>query len=181
MTSGTSRPGREIAPSPPITSYPSRDATRRSALAYLAGLTGASITEDLALAAPEDLLHAVGCGVDLFDCVLPTRSARTGKVFTTRGDLVIKNARFSDDEAPLDPDCSCPTCARYSRAALRHLFVAREVTSVVLLTVHNLHFFLTLMREARAAIMAGRYSRFRSRVESARGSVREGAEADEER
>ena len=110
---------------------------------------------------PGDLLHAVACGVDLFDCVLPTRSARTGKVFTSRGELNIKNARFADDPAPLDEACACPTCAAYSRAALRHLYVANEVTSVVLLTVHNLSFFLSLMREAREAIMAGRYGRFR--------------------
>ncbi len=117
---------------------------------------------------PEDILHAVACGVDLFDCVLPTRSARTGKVFTSRGELVIKNARHADDDRPLDPDCGCPTCAVYSRGALRHLFVSREATSVVLLTVHNLFYFLGLMRGAREAIMAGRYRRFRRRVELAR-------------
>jgi queuine tRNA-ribosyltransferase len=130
---------------------------------------------------PEDILHAISCGVDLFDCVLPTRSARTGKVFTSGGELVIKNARYADDPNPLDADCSCPTCAVYSRAALRHLFVANEVTSVVLLTMHNLWFYLCLMRGAREAIMAGRYSRFRARVESARGSARGGAATDEER
>jgi queuine tRNA-ribosyltransferase len=120
---------------------------------------------------PEDILHAIGCGVDLFDCVLPTRSARTGKIFTSTGDLVIKNARFADDPKPLDESCSCPTCAVYSRAALRHLFVANEVTSVVLLTMHNLWFYLNLMREAREAIIAGRYMRFRARVENARGTT----------
>lgn len=119
---------------------------------------------------PEDILQAVECGVDLFDCVLPTRSARTGKVFTSRGDLMIKNSRYADDIRPLDPDCECPTCATYSRGALRHLFVAREATSVVLLSVHNLSFFLGLMRGAREAIMAGRYMWFRRRVESARAS-----------
>jgi len=117
---------------------------------------------------PEDILHAVSCGVDLFDCVLPTRSARTGKVFTSHGDLVIKNARHADDPRPLDESCGCPTCAVYSRAVLRHLFVANEVTSVVLLTVHNVWYFLSLMREARDAIMAGRYTRFRHAVESDR-------------
>jgi queuine tRNA-ribosyltransferase len=130
---------------------------------------------------PEDILHAIGCGVDLFDCVLPTRSARTGKVFTSGGELVIKNARYADDPNPLDEGCSCPTCAVYSRAALRHLFVANEVTSVVLLTMHNLWFYLSLMREAREAIMAGRYTRFRVRVESARGSAQESAEPTEVR
>ena len=119
---------------------------------------------------PEDLLHAISCGVDLFDCVLPTRSARTGKVFTSRGELHIKNARYADDDRPLDPDCRCPTCATYSRGALRHLFVAREATSVVLLTVHNLMFFLSLMRGAREAIIAARYTRYRRRVELARAA-----------
>ncbi len=117
---------------------------------------------------PEDMLHAVACGVDLFDCVLPTRSARTGKVFTSRGDLVIKNARWADDPEPLDPDCPCPTCAHYSRAVLRHLFISREATSVVLLTVHNLTFFLNLMRSARDAIMTGRYASYRESVEAGR-------------
>lgn len=122
---------------------------------------------------PEDILHAIECGVDLFDCVLPTRSARTGKVFTSVGDLVIKNARFADDSKPLDENCGCPTCAVYSRATLRHLFVANEVTSVVLLTMHNLWFYLSLMLEAREAIMTGRYRRFRARVENGRSSARE--------
>jgi queuine tRNA-ribosyltransferase len=117
---------------------------------------------------PEDIVHAIDHGIDLFDCVLPTRSARTGKVFTSRGDLAIKNARWADDSEPLDPDCCCPTCRTYSRGVLRHLFVAREVTSVVLLTVHNLTYFLTLMRKAREAIMTGRYRQFRRRLESAR-------------
>jgi queuine tRNA-ribosyltransferase len=121
---------------------------------------------------PEDILHAIGCGIDLFDCVLPTRSARTGKVFTSSGDLVIKNARYADDPKPLDESCSCPTCAVYSRATLRHLFTANEVTSVVLLTMHNLWFYLNLMHGAREAIIAGRYTRFRARVESARSSTR---------
>jgi len=122
---------------------------------------------------PEDILHAVACGVDLFDCVLPTRSARTGKVFTSSGDLNIKNACHADDPRPLDDGCACPTCASYSRGALRHLFTSREVTSSVLLTVHNIFFFLSLMRTAREAIMSGRYAEFRTAVETAR---RAGAE-----
>jgi queuine tRNA-ribosyltransferase len=117
---------------------------------------------------PEDMLHAVASGVDLFDCVLPTRSARTGKVFTSTGEVAIKNARHADDTEPLDTECGCPTCARYSRAALRHLFVSNEVTSVVLLTIHNLFYFLNLMRGAREAIMAGRYTQYRRRIESGR-------------
>lgn len=119
---------------------------------------------------PRDIVHAVACGVDLFDCVLPTRSARTGKVFTSAGEINIKNARFADDLGPLDEACNCPTCGAYSRAALRHLYIAKEVTSVVLLTLHNLTFFLNLMREAREAIMAGRYGRFRQRIDAIRNS-----------
>jgi len=119
---------------------------------------------------PEDMLHAVACGVDLFDCVLPTRSGRTGKVFTSVGDLNIKNAEHADDPGPLDPGCSCPTCRSYSRAALRHLFVAGEVTSVVLLTIHNLSYFIGLMRAAREAIIAARYPQLRRRVAHARSS-----------
>jgi len=117
---------------------------------------------------PEDLLHAVACGVDLFDCVLPTRSARTGKAFTSRGEVVIKNARWADDDSPLDPDCGCPTCHRYSKGALRHFFISKEATSVVLLTLHNLYFFLSLMRGAREAIIAGRYGEYRKRFQSNR-------------
>jgi len=119
---------------------------------------------------PEDMLHAIACGVDLFDCVLPTRSARTGKVFTSAGELNIKNSKFADDARPLDPDCDCPTCGSYSRAALRHLFVAGEVTSVVLLTVHNLNYFVSLMHGVRGAIMAGRYPHERKRLETARNA-----------
>jgi queuine tRNA-ribosyltransferase len=120
---------------------------------------------------PEDMLHAVACGVDLFDCVLPTRSARTGKVFTSTGELNIKNSCYADDASPLDSDCACATCAAYSRAALRHLYVANEVTSVVLLTVHNLTYFVGLMRAAREAIIAGRYPQWRKRMERARSTA----------
>ena len=117
---------------------------------------------------PENLLHAVAAGVDLFDCVLPTRSARTGKLFTSCGELMIKHAAYRADTRPLDPSCSCPTCQHYSRAVLRHLFLANEATSVVLLTVHNLSFFVSLMRGAREAIMAGRYAEYRARCELSR-------------
>ncbi len=117
---------------------------------------------------PEDMLHAIDCGVDLFDCVLPTRSARTGKVFTSRGELIIKNARFRSDPEPLDAECSCPTCRRYSRGALRHYFVSNEATSVVLLTLHNLWYFVGLIRGAREAIMAGRWPEYRDAVLVAR-------------
>jgi queuine tRNA-ribosyltransferase len=101
---------------------------------------------------PADLLFLVGLGYDMFDCVLPTRTARTGKLYTSRGSLNIKNSRYTKDGAPLDPDCSCIVCQKYSRAYLRHLFIAKEVLAVMLNTHHNLHFFLNMMREARQAI-----------------------------
>ncbi len=109
---------------------------------------------------PIDLVTCVGAGVDMFDCVLPTRSARNGLLFTSEGKLVIKNARYTRDERPLDPRCGCYTCRTFSRAYLRHLFNAQEVVVNRLLTLHNLHFFLTLMAQARGAIEADRYAEF---------------------
>jgi queuine tRNA-ribosyltransferase len=110
---------------------------------------------------PEDLLAGIAAGIDLFDCVLPTRCARNGLLFTSRGRLTIKNARFTSDEAPLDPDCTCPTCRTYTRAYLRHLFRADELTGLRANTVHNVHYYLSLMAEAREAIEAKRFESFR--------------------
>jgi queuine tRNA-ribosyltransferase len=110
---------------------------------------------------PEDLLAGVAAGVDMFDCVLPTRTARNGLLFTSRGKLVIRNARHADDEGPVDPSCACYTCRTFTRAYLRHLFKAGEILALRLNTLHNLHFYLSLMAEARAAIEAGRFERFR--------------------
>jgi queuine tRNA-ribosyltransferase len=108
---------------------------------------------------PEDLLVAIGAGVDLFDCVLPTRNARNGQAFVSTGKVVIKQARYLDDTAPLDAECQCPTCrAGFSRAYLRHLYVRGEILGHRLLTLHNLHLYGTLMAEARAAIRADRYA-----------------------
>jgi queuine tRNA-ribosyltransferase len=104
---------------------------------------------------PRDIVHAVAAGVDLFDCVLPTRNARNGLLHTSRGPVVLKNARWRTAEEPPDPACDCPTCSRCSLAYLRHLFVAREASVLVLATVHNLHFFLSLMRRVRSAIISG--------------------------
>jgi queuine tRNA-ribosyltransferase len=112
---------------------------------------------------PEDLLQGVGAGVDLFDCVLPTRCARNGLLFTTRGRLTIRNARWADDERPADPDCRCPACTTFSRAYLRHLFKAGELLGLRLNTLHNVHHFVELMAGARAAIAAGGYEEFRRR------------------
>jgi queuine tRNA-ribosyltransferase len=112
---------------------------------------------------PEDLVEAVARGVDMFDCVLPTRNARNGQVFTPEGPLVIKHARHVRDEAPIDPTCACYTCRTFSRAYLRHLFVSAELAAYRLLSLHNVHFFGALMREARAAIAGGTFERFRRR------------------
>ena len=108
---------------------------------------------------PEDLLAGVAAGVDMFDCVLPTRTARNGLLFTSRGKLVIRNARHADDDGPVDPSCACYTCRTFTRAYLRHLFKAGEILGLRLNTLHNLHFYLSLMAEARAAIEQGRFER----------------------
>ncbi|MBM4371635.1 MAG: tRNA guanosine(34) transglycosylase Tgt [Deltaproteobacteria bacterium] len=106
---------------------------------------------------PSDILQAVACGVDMFDCVLPTRGGRMGTLFTSRGELIIKHARYRLDERPPDSGCPCPVCARFSRAYLRHLFLAGEMLGAVLNTLHNLCFFGRLMEEIRASIPAGTF------------------------
>jgi queuine tRNA-ribosyltransferase len=110
---------------------------------------------------PEDLLEAVEHGVDMFDCVLPTRNGRTGSVFTSRGKLNIRNAKFALSDEALDPECSCSVCRRYSLGYLRHLYQAREMNGSIMLSHHNVAFFLDLMRRARRAIIAGEYARFK--------------------
>ncbi len=110
---------------------------------------------------PEDLLAGISAGVDMFDCVLPTRTARNGLLFTSRGKLTIRNARWADDEQPADPACGCYACRTFSRAYLRHLFKAGEILALRANTLHNLHFYLGLMSDARAAIEAGRFEAFR--------------------
>ncbi|MBI2712723.1 MAG: tRNA guanosine(34) transglycosylase Tgt [Bdellovibrio sp.] len=106
---------------------------------------------------PEDLVEGVRAGVDMFDCVMPTRNARNGQLFTSRGKVNIKNARYADDTGPLDPDCSCEVCQKFTRAYLRHLFVSKELLSARLNTFHNLFYYLELMRQMRAAILEGRF------------------------
>jgi queuine tRNA-ribosyltransferase len=103
----------------------------------------------------------MGLGIDLFDCVLPTRNARNGGLFTSSGMIHIKRAEYRDDPRPLDEACACETCRRYSRAYLRHLFMAGEILGLRLNTLHNLHRYATLMKGAREAIEAGRYAAFR--------------------
>ncbi len=109
---------------------------------------------------PTDLVEAVSRGIDLFDCVLPTRNARNGQLFTRRGPISIKNARYAGDLGPPDPECGCPTCRSHSRAYLRHLFMAGEMSSGILNTVHNLHFYLDTMGRIRKAIEFGIFEDF---------------------
>lgn len=111
---------------------------------------------------PEDLVEGVSRGIDMFDCVLPTRNARNGTVFTRDGKLVVKNAGYARDTGPLDEDCDCYTCRTFSRAYLRHLFQAGEILGPRLATLHSVSFFLALMREARAAILAGEFYRWKN-------------------
>jgi queuine tRNA-ribosyltransferase len=120
---------------------------------------------------PEDLVDGVGAGVDLFDCVMPTRNARNGHLFTRFGDLKIRNARHRTDERPLDPTCGCSTCAGFSRAYLHHLDRCGEMLGPMLASVHNLHYYVNLMREIRAAIEAHRFAEFvqRFRADRQRG------------
>jgi queuine tRNA-ribosyltransferase len=109
---------------------------------------------------PTSLLEGIALGVDMFDCVLPTRTARMGTAFSSAGRMNLKNAQYASDFGPLDPACSCPTCTQYSRAYLRHLVTTKEMLGSILLSVHNLHFLLDLTARSRAAIEEGRFGAF---------------------
>jgi queuine tRNA-ribosyltransferase len=124
---------------------------------------------------PDDIVGAVKRGIDMMDCVLPSRSGRTGQAFTRRGVVNIKNARHQDDPRPLDEACSCPACRSYSRAYLHHVFRAGEIISSMLLTWHNLHYYQDLMQGMRTAIADGRFAEFETAFHAAR------AEGDIER
>jgi len=117
---------------------------------------------------PEDIVEAVADGIDLFDCVLPTRNARNGWLFTSRGDVKIRNARHREDTGPLDPDCACYTCRHFTRAYLHHLDRATEILGARLNTIHNLHYYLELLRGLREAVETGRLAAFRERFHSRR-------------
>ena len=125
---------------------------------------------------PLDLVESVACGVDMFDCVMPTRNARNGSLFTSLGRVNIKRAEYARDERALDPACSCETCTRYSRAYLRHLFQAREILGARLNTIHNLTYFLGLMQALREAIESDSFAAFRDAfVDAQRGEEEEDA------
>lgn len=110
---------------------------------------------------PEDLVESVFAGVDMFDCVMPTRNARNGMLFTSKGKIVIKNARFSDDTRPLDENCNCYTCRNFSRAYLRHIYMAKEILSSTLNSIHNLHYYVNLMADIRTALENDTFLEFR--------------------
>jgi len=129
---------------------------------------------------PEDLVDGVMAGIDMFDCVMPTRNARNGWLFTRFGDVKIRNARYKGDTAPLDAACSCYTCRNFSRAYLHHLQQAREILGARLNTIHNLHYYLELMQGMRDAIAAGTLAAWAAqfRTERAKGvpdGVQDGA------
>ena len=112
----------------------------------------------------EDVLEAVERGIDLFDCVLPTRNARTGTLFSSRGRIVIKNQKYARDRRPIDEDCGCYTCRHFSRAYLRHLYEREEISSAVLNTIHNLHFYLDIFRKIRQSIALNSYREFKRQL-----------------
>ncbi|MCD4651725.1 MAG: tRNA guanosine(34) transglycosylase Tgt [Candidatus Cloacimonetes bacterium] len=111
---------------------------------------------------PQDLLEGIHRGIDMFDCVMPTRNARKGSIFTRNGRMVIKAARYKEDQRPIDEECTCYTCRTFSRAYIRHLFAAEELLAMRLASIHSLHFYLALMREARVAIRENRWESFRN-------------------
>ena len=112
---------------------------------------------------PEDLVAGVAHGIDMFDCVMPTRNARNGWLFTRFGDLRLRNARFRDDQRPIDETCGCYACRNFSRAYVHHLQRVDEILGARLATVHNLHYYLSLMAEMREAIAIGEFESFRRR------------------
>ena len=116
----------------------------------------------LGVGRPEQLADYVALGIDMMDCVLPTRAARHACLYTSEGRVLIKNARYADDQRPIDPNCSCSVCRRYTRAYLRHLFAAGEITAAIFATHHNVHFYLDIMRQIREAIGFGNLAKFSS-------------------
>ena len=112
----------------------------------------------------EDILQAIELGIDIFDCVIPTRNARTGTLFTSKGRLVIKNAKYKDDPRPLDENCNCYTCRNFSRAYLRHLYERGEITSAILNTIHNLYFYLDIFKKIRQSIRLNSFKKFKNEV-----------------
>lgn len=115
---------------------------------------------------PLDIAHGINAGADMFDCVLPTRNARNGTLYTSQGKINIKRREYAEDDGPLDPACGCYACRNFSRAYLRHLYVCKELLSFRLNSLHNLTYFLDLVRRARQAVLEGRFTAFLTQVES---------------
>ena len=122
----------------------------------------------MGVGSPQDLVEAVARGIDLFDCVMPTRNARNGQLFTSQGRLVLKNAAYRDDRRPPEEGCDCYTCRRFSRAYLRHLFVSREILGLRLNTIHNIAYYQRLMRDMRSAVRKDGWEGFRQEFYAAR-------------
>jgi queuine tRNA-ribosyltransferase len=145
----------------------------REEITRIAGLTARMLPEDrprylMGIGRPEDLVEAVAVGLDMFDCVMPTRNARNGTLFTARGRINIKQHRYLDDPRPVDETCRCPACRHYSRAYLRHLFLSREILGSRLNTLHNLTYYLDLLSRLRDAIAEDRFETFRREFHAAR-------------
>jgi queuine tRNA-ribosyltransferase len=143
----------------------------KSLMADMLARTAPLLPEDkprylMGVGAPQDIVRGIGLGIDMFDCVLPTRDARNGTLFTSGGRLNIKRREYAEDDGPLDPACSCYTCRTFSRAYLRHLFKSGELLSYRLNSLHNLAYFLNLARGARQAILEGRFAAYRSALEA---------------
>ena len=150
----------------------------------IVAMTAVHLPEDrprylMGMGTPADLVEMMAQGCDLFDCVLPTRNARNGTLFTSAGRLQIKRREFAADPRPVDEDCGCPVCRRFSRAYLRHLYVSGEILSMRLNTLHNLHHYADLMRRARAAIDAGHYLRFLEEFRALRTGAADSGAQDE--
>jgi queuine tRNA-ribosyltransferase len=137
-----------------------RELTREVVEATLEHLPANKPRYLMGVGTPEEIVEYAGLGVDMMDCVLPTRAARHGLLFTSEGRVSIKQARYAQDQGPLDPSCGCRVCRRYPRAYLRHLYASNEVLAQVLNTIHNLSFYLDTMRRVRHSIRLGEESRF---------------------
>jgi len=151
----------------------------KEAMYEIVGETAPLLPEDkprylMGVGTPQDIVECVGCGIDMFDCVMPTRNARNGMLFTNDGKVVIKNARYRNDDSPLDKQCDCYTCKNYSRAYLRHLFIAKEILATVLNTIHNIRYYMNLMERIREAIRSDNYEAFRKTLNSKLETHREG-------
>jgi len=137
----------------------------KDAMREMAALSASHLPDDkphylMGVGTPEDLIACIGMGYDMFDCVLPTRNARNGSAFTSRGRVSIKRAEYSRDTGPLDPDCDCRPCLSFTRAYIRHLYMSGEILAARALTEHNLYFYRRLMRDAQAAIASGGFKTF---------------------